>query len=157
MLANAWRLTISGSSTIVQYTVVAFYMTAHEDDWELFRGEQAYADIQSDPSYKIVFIHTTAGDAGSIDGWWEAREQGAIAAVRAALPAQPLTFSTHSFTFHVPEAPSRVPNPEVVHPAPQDGIARRWASELWFPSALPSKLRGGVWLLPRWDCLPLNT
>ncbi len=33
---------------------------------------------------------------------------------------------------------------------------RRWASELWFPSALPSKLRG-VWLLPRWDCLPLNT
>jgi hypothetical protein len=34
--------------------------------------------------------------------------------------------------------------------------SRRWASGLWFPSALPSKLRG-VWLLPRWDCLPLNT
>ncbi len=33
---------------------------------------------------------------------------------------------------------------------------RRWASELGFPAALPSKLRG-LWLLPRWDCLPLNT
>ena len=26
----------------------------------------------------------------------------------------------------------------------------------WFPAPRPSKLRG-VWLLPRWDCLPLNT
>jgi hypothetical protein len=86
--------------SIVQYTVVAFYITAHEDDWELFRGEQAYADIQSDPSYKIVFIHTTAGDAGSIDGWWEAREQGAITAVRAALPAQPLTIHVDHFNGH---------------------------------------------------------
>jgi hypothetical protein len=31
----------------------------------------------------------------------------------------------------------------------------RWASEPWFPSSLPSKLRG-VWLLPRRVCLPLN-
>jgi len=32
----------------------------------------------------------------------------------------------------------------------------RWASGHRFPSSLPSKLRG-FWLLPRWDCLPLNT
>jgi hypothetical protein len=40
--------------------------------------------------------------------------------------------------------------------APMLPMVRRWAPEIWFPSALPSKLRG-VWLLPRWDCLPLNT
>ena len=42
------------------------------------------------------------------------------------------------------------------HSLPSFRWFRRWASELWFPAALPSKLRG-VWLLPRWDCLPLNT
>ena len=102
MLANASRLASSGSSTSEEYhanTAVAFYITAHADDWELFRGQQAFADIQSDPSNKIVFIHT-AGDAGSIDGWWEAREQGAIAAVRAALPAQPLTIHVDYFNGH---------------------------------------------------------
>ena len=31
----------------------------------------------------------------------------------------------------------------------------RWASGHWFPSSLPSKLQG-CWLLPWWDCLPLN-
>ena len=42
------------------------------------------------------------------------------------------------------------------HSLPSFRWFRRWAPELWFPAALPSKLRG-VWLLPRWDCLPLNT
>ena len=42
------------------------------------------------------------------------------------------------------------------HSLPSFRWFRRWASELGFPAALPSKLRG-VWLLPRWDCLPLNT
>ncbi len=32
----------------------------------------------------------------------------------------------------------------------------RWASGHRSPSSLPSKLRG-FWLLPPWDCLPLNT
>jgi GlcNAc-PI de-N-acetylase len=84
----------------MQYTVVAFHIIAHEDDWELFPGEQAYADIQANPSYEIVFIHTTAGDAGLTDGWWEAREQGAIAAVRAAAPAQSLTIHVDHVNGH---------------------------------------------------------
>jgi hypothetical protein len=33
---------------------------------------------------------------------------------------------------------------------------RRWVSERRFPSALPSKLRG-LWLVPRWVYVPLNT
>ena len=39
---------------------------------------------------------------------------------------------------------------------PSQGWLCRWASGRRFPSSLPSKLRG-FWLLPRWDCLPLNT
>ena len=64
-----------------RYTSLAFYVTAHEDDWELFRGEQAYRDLAT-PTKKVVFIYVTAGDAGQTNGWWEAREQGALAAVR---------------------------------------------------------------------------
>src|SRR5206468_283720 len=43
----------------------------------------------------------------------------------------------------------------VTHSPPQRWL-RRWASEHRSPSALPSELRG-FWLLPRRDCLPLNT
>ena len=38
---------------------------------------------------------------------------------------------------------------------PSRGWRCRWAFGSWFPATRPSKLRG-VWLLPRWDCLPLN-
>jgi len=38
---------------------------------------------------------------------------------------------------------------------PSRGWRCRWAFGSWFPSTRPSKLRG-VWLLPRWDYLPLN-
>jgi hypothetical protein len=81
------------------YTTAAFYITAHQDDWELFRGEVAYADVKNSFA-KVVFIHTTAGDAGLTNGWWEAREQGAIAAVRSALPPRPLTTQVQTFNDH---------------------------------------------------------
>ena len=81
------------------YDRVAFYVTAHQDDWELFRGEQAFADLKM-LNTKIVFVFTTAGDAGQTDGWWEAREQGALAAVRAALPASPLTIYIANIAGH---------------------------------------------------------
>jgi hypothetical protein len=81
------------------YATVAFYITAHQDDWQLFRGEVAYADVKKSSS-KVVFIHTTAGDAGLTNGWWEAREQGAIAAVRSALPPQPVTTHVQTFNGH---------------------------------------------------------
>lgn len=84
----------------MSYDAVAFYVTAHEDDWELFRGEVAYDDVNSAVN-KIVFIHTTAGDAGRKDGWWEAREQGAVSAVRSALGSEPLTTQdVQSFNGH---------------------------------------------------------
>jgi len=83
----------------VQKDKIVFYVAAHQDDWELFRGEQAFADLQT-PDLKVIFIYTTAGDAGRTDGWWEAREQGAVAAVRAALPKSPLKIDVAAFRSH---------------------------------------------------------
>jgi hypothetical protein len=66
--------------------MVAFYVCAHEDDWEFFRGDHAYGDIVN--GVKTVFIYTSAGDAGRTDGWWEARERGAKATVQVPNPGQ---------------------------------------------------------------------
>lgn len=64
---------------------VAFYVVAHQDDWEFFRGHQAYADIeQTPPDVKVIFIYTTAGDAGR-DDYWIKREAGALRAQACAL------------------------------------------------------------------------
>ena len=80
-------------------TRLVFYVVAHQDDWELFRGEVAYRDLAS-ATTRSIFIHTTAGDAGETDGLWEAREQGSIAAMRAVGPPEPLTIETASVRSH---------------------------------------------------------
>ncbi len=78
---------------------VAFYVTAHQDDWQFFRGEQAYQDLTTGDT-RIVFIYTTAGDDKMLPGWWEAREKGAIASIRKAIPAAPLLFNTADINGH---------------------------------------------------------
>lgn len=77
---------VLGSASISQTQV---YMVAHQDDWPLFMGHQAWDDMTSNrPS---VFIYTTAGDAGMKDGGWgtipyfKAREEAAMSSLR--LPA----------------------------------------------------------------------
>ncbi|CAK4873652.1 unnamed protein product [Aphanomyces euteiches] len=57
---------------------VHFYVTAHQDDHELFMAKQLYASFR-DPFTKVAFIYTTAGDANRTDGWWQAREVGTLA------------------------------------------------------------------------------
>jgi hypothetical protein len=66
----------------------SFYVVAHEDDWQLFMGLNAALDVPS-PDSKIVFVHTTAGDAGLGTGtggtpvpYYIARESGALSAIR---------------------------------------------------------------------------
>jgi hypothetical protein len=66
------------------YSNICYYVVAHQDDWLLFYGQQAFADLQ-ELNNRVVFIYTTAGDAGGLENWWRAREQGALAA--QALPA----------------------------------------------------------------------
>ena len=79
--------------------IVAFYISPHQDDWQLFRGEQAYADL-NEPGARIVFVYTTAGDRGWTNGYWEAREKGAIASIRAAIPPSPLTTCVRTIAGH---------------------------------------------------------
>ncbi len=71
-------------------TALSFYIGGHQDDWQLFRGNAAYQDLKN-ANARAVFVYATAGDAGETNGWWEARERGAVAAVRKAVGPAPLT------------------------------------------------------------------
>jgi hypothetical protein len=70
-----------------------FYFAAHEDDWQLFMGKQAFVDSGLGVTgVKMVFITLTAGDAGCGAGclgtngtstpYYIARENGSIASVK---------------------------------------------------------------------------
>jgi hypothetical protein len=77
---------------------VAFYVVAHQDDWQLFRGQQAWIDIET--GAQIVFVYLTAGDAGRTNGWWEAREVGALESCRLVTGAAPLLRRVLTFNNH---------------------------------------------------------
>lgn len=68
------------------------HVVAHQDDWMLFHGDEAARHL-ADASQPVVFIHTTAGDAGEQAGWWEARELATVMAVRQQLGNPPLLIS----------------------------------------------------------------
>lgn len=81
------------------FTSLSFYVGAHQDDWQLFRGNVAYHDLSKAGS-RVVFIYASAGDGGRTDGWWEARERGAVAALRKAVGPAPLTVEVGRFNDH---------------------------------------------------------
>lgn len=60
------------------------YISAHPDDWQLFMNPNAYKAV-SNAQNKVIFIHTTAGDAGHGMGnndYALAREEGSLRAIR---------------------------------------------------------------------------
>lgn len=60
------------------------YVSAHPDDWQLFMNPNAYNDLQNQDN-KVIFLHITAGDAGSgtgDTGYYLAREEGSLRAIR---------------------------------------------------------------------------
>lgn len=57
------------------------YFHAHQDDWQLFMGDRASNSFQS--ATKVVFVYSTAGDAGENTKYWQTRENAARAAVDA--------------------------------------------------------------------------
>jgi GlcNAc-PI de-N-acetylase len=70
------------------YEKASFYFAAHQDDWQLFMNPSAFQDVTGAKT-KTVFVHLTAGDAGSGNGargrkhpFYLARENGAEAAIR---------------------------------------------------------------------------
>lgn len=70
---------------------VTFYVVAHADDWQIFMNPEAFKDI-TNAENKVVFIVTTAGDAGKKDNYWQAREEGMKSSIRFCLaPFTPVT------------------------------------------------------------------
>src|SRR5687767_13949602 len=90
---------------------VAFYFSAHQDDWQLFMNPNAYHDAHRN-STKVIFVYLTAGDAGAGLGnagrsqpYYLARENGAklsakfLADAAKDIPVIPLA-SVASFSGH---------------------------------------------------------
>jgi hypothetical protein len=93
------------------YEKTSFYFAAHEDDWQLFMNPSAFQDVTGTKT-KAVFVHVTAGDAGSGLGrrgrkhpFYLARENGAEEAIRFMADANEMpadkvadrkTFNGHS-------------------------------------------------------------
>lgn len=66
---------------------VAFYIVAHQDDWQLFMVKNAFADV-TNAKQKTVFITLTAGDAGLGKGgsgtvpYYQARDNGSRLSIK---------------------------------------------------------------------------
>src|SRR3954454_18953043 len=88
------------------YAEVSFYIVAHADDWQLFMQPNAYKGLV-DADHKVVFIVTTAGDAGNEERYWRAREEGCKSSIRFCLaPLSDISesggtreFNNHPITF----------------------------------------------------------
>jgi hypothetical protein len=75
-----------GVKCYCQYSSVSYYVVAHQDQWQLFMGSNAYHDIatrgNNQSAKKVVLIYTTAGEE-SCNGapvnipYYLARQEGA--------------------------------------------------------------------------------
>lgn len=68
----------------VRFLHVSFYIVAHADDWQLFMNPNVYYDLVN-PEIKVIFIILTSGDAGEIESFWAAREEGSLSSIRFCL------------------------------------------------------------------------
>lgn len=66
----------------VAYALDAF-VVAHADDWQLFMGDVLVEALRR--RHPVLVIVTSAGDAARGTEFWQTREQGALASMRAAL------------------------------------------------------------------------
>ncbi|PQB05378.1 PIG-L family deacetylase [Aureitalea marina] len=72
------------ASFTMQAQMTDVYVSAHPDDWQLFMNPNAYHSLKKD-QHKVIFLHTTAGDAGAGTGennYYLAREEGSLRAIR---------------------------------------------------------------------------
>jgi len=77
------------------YTKVSFYIVAHADDWLLFMQPNAYNDLVSSNN-RVVFIISTAGDAGEDEKYWRGREEGTKSSIRFCLAPRIRLFESHN-------------------------------------------------------------
>ncbi|KAH9149764.1 hypothetical protein AeRB84_007274 [Aphanomyces euteiches] len=76
-----WIIPKTLPTTMSTVNQVDFYITAHQDDHELFMAAPVYNSLKSSTT-KAVFVYMSGGDAGQTDGWWQAREFGTLAATK---------------------------------------------------------------------------
>ena len=63
--------------------ILNVFLSAHPDDWQLFMNPNAYKAVEA--GGPVLFIHSTAGDAGTgmgYDDYTLAREAGSLNAIR---------------------------------------------------------------------------
>ncbi len=81
---------------------VAFYIHAHEDDWQLFMSPHLVQDVKS--GKRVIVVYSTAGDAGQGTNYWNAREASAQASEQLASPCdgchKAWTCSSQTFAGH---------------------------------------------------------
>ncbi|RTQ47596.1 hypothetical protein EJV47_19470 [Hymenobacter gummosus] len=81
------RATAQAVASPAALATSSVFVTAHQDDWQLFMGSRAYDNVQRHG--KVVFIILTAGHAEFMnDTWWQARETGCANSARTACNAQ---------------------------------------------------------------------
>jgi LmbE family N-acetylglucosaminyl deacetylase len=79
---TAQHAPVSNAPTVGMPTMSVF-IVAHPDDWQLFMGDVAVRHLARDD--RALFLVVSAGDAGRPANYWQARESGAVASMRAAL------------------------------------------------------------------------
>jgi LmbE family N-acetylglucosaminyl deacetylase len=67
------------SNTITRHV----FLVAHQDDWQLFMGDEASEIIKS--GAHTSFIYLTAGDDGREPAYWQTRELAALQSTQAAM------------------------------------------------------------------------
>lgn len=67
-----------------KFSAISFYIIAHADDWQLFMQPVVLKELLNTRT-KVVFIITTAGDAGFPENFWRAREEGMKSSLRFCL------------------------------------------------------------------------
>ncbi len=84
LLASFYVLTSAArvGAQSAPYALNAF-VVAHADDWQLFMGDVLVEALRRRQS--VLVIVTSAGDAARGDEFWQTRELGALASMRAAL------------------------------------------------------------------------
>src|SRR5262245_1252566 len=68
---------------------VEVFLEAHQDDWQLFAGNQTASSALT--ASKVVIVYVTAGDAGSatsFPAFWQARETARKASVDVITPPE---------------------------------------------------------------------
>lgn len=119
------------------YRSCAFYVQAHQDDWQFFFGEKVCNDLRT-PSSKVVFIYTTAGDGDpgvpgyQEKGWWESRAFGALASILRA------TQSAEEVEAQIDALPEKPFVTDKVICNERSIIRRSWANTVSYCMRIPS-------------------